>query len=100
MIPTVRSDGAGFASAADHSRPETIKLLWGERNARRFASLLASTGATHLVEFSDHPLKIRPHRCLKAVWVSPTTKGAAPDDAVRVRVFEVLNDAAKGPGPS
>jgi hypothetical protein len=68
---------------APHSRPETIDLLWRARDPARFASLLASTGATHLIEFSDRPLKIHPRACLRPVWGSP-------DGAVRVRIFQVI----------
>lgn len=85
------------------SRLDTIDQLWAESDPGRFASLLATTGATHVVEFSSRPLKIRPRDCLREVWNSPP---AASQDAPRVRIYEVVTPppaaetaaAAKGSG--
>jgi hypothetical protein len=76
-----------------HLRLDIIQELWSTHSANRFNELMNATGATDLVEFSDHPLNIGPHRFLRPVWESPAGRR-------RVRILQYISQFQAGLAPA
>ncbi len=67
-------------------RIERIDRVWDADDADDFATAVLDTGATHLIEYADHPLELHPGDCLEPFWTSPT-------GAVRVWTFHASPSA-------
>jgi len=52
-------------------RVKNVNVLWGTSSETIFREKLFDTKATHLIEFSNHPLKIGHCEMLKKIWGSP-----------------------------
>jgi len=61
----------GGATDQWFARLERIDRVWNADDSATFAAGVLDTGATHLVEYSQHPLHLRPSDHLEETWSSP-----------------------------
>lgn len=52
-------------------RIERIDRVWEADDAGDFLEAVLDTGATHLIEYADHPMQLHPGDCLQEFWRSP-----------------------------
>ncbi len=53
-------------------RVKRIDRVWNADDSAAFAAGVLDTGATHLVEYAQHPLRLHPSDCLEESWSSPS----------------------------
>jgi hypothetical protein len=54
-----------------HARLARIDRVWDADDSAAFAAAVLDTGATHLVEYAENPLRLHPGDCLEEVFGSP-----------------------------
>ena len=62
-------------------RERRVQKLWESTDSEEFCNLLATTKATHLVEFGGLPLHVKDPPCMRTMWVGPLK---------RVRIWKVV----------
>jgi hypothetical protein len=77
---------SGEGNDKNPARWARIDRVWSADNPAEFSAAVLATGATHLVEFAEHPLPRHFSECLEESWSGPT-------GAVRVWAFRALKTA-------
>ncbi|QKQ73066.1 hypothetical protein [Nostoc sp. TCL240-02] len=69
------------------NRQQVIKDLWATSQAERFCRLLTATSATHIIEYSTHPLLINNPPCMQSIWES--SKKVIPASSEKVTIWKI-----------
>jgi hypothetical protein len=51
-----------------------IERIWNADSPAEFSAAVLDTGATHLIEYAEHPLPVHFRECLEEFWSGPTGK--------------------------
>ncbi|MHC5829297.1 MAG: hypothetical protein ACYT04_78625, partial [Nostoc sp.] len=66
---------------------QVIKDLWATSKAERFCRILMSTSATHVIEYSTHPLLINNPFCMQPIWES--SNQSIPASSEKVTIWKI-----------
>ncbi|MEH1988499.1 MULTISPECIES: hypothetical protein [unclassified Nostoc] len=69
------------------NRRQVIKDLWTTAKSERFCRLLMATPATHLIEYSTHPLLINDPACMQPIWES--SNKVIPTSSEKVTIWKI-----------
>ncbi|MEH2066869.1 MAG: hypothetical protein V7K47_01630 [Nostoc sp.] len=69
------------------NREQVIKDLWATSQSEQFCRLLIATPATHLIEYSTHPLLVNDPACIQAIWKS--SNQSIPVSSEKVTIWKI-----------
>ncbi|MEH2238944.1 hypothetical protein [Nostoc sp.] len=68
-------------------RKQVIKDLWATSQPERFCRLLMTTPATHIIEYSTHPLLVNNPLCMQPIWES--SNQSIPASSEKVTIWKI-----------
>ena len=69
------------------NRKQVIKDLWTTSQSEQFCRLLMATPATHVIEYSSHPLLVNNPPCMQPIWESSNKN--IPASSEKVTIWEI-----------
>ncbi|MEH2333281.1 hypothetical protein [Nostoc sp.] len=75
------------------NREQVIKDLWATSQSEQFCRLLIATPATHLIEYSTHPLLVNDPVCIQPIWES--SNQSIPISSEKVTIWKINRSLGK-----
>ncbi|QKQ73067.1 hypothetical protein [Nostoc sp. TCL240-02] len=69
------------------NREQVIKNLWATSQSEQFCQLLMATPATHVIEYSTHPLLVNNPLCIQSIWES--SNQSIPASFEKVTIWKI-----------
>ena len=66
------------------NRKQVVKDLWATYQSKQFCRLLMTTSATHIIEYSTHPLLVNNPLCIQPIWESSNQSIPASSEKVTI----------------